>query len=511
MVNLKDLTQAAFSVRARLANVASKTFGSRRDLYKTLGYQRQLYPIDYRSRYMRNEIANRIVKARPLATWRGGCEVVEDLDPTKENETAFEQAFVDLDNRLKIWDTFKRADILAGIGRYAVILLGGPGELDQPMESCSADDLAYLTPYSEEDATIERFEVDRHNPRYGKPVFYNIKRTQMSAANAVDSFGVGKRVHYSRIIHVADGLLDDQIYGEPRLQCIWNVLDDIEKVRGGGAEAFWRRADKGIQFDIDPTLDVDQPAKDKMATMIDEYEHDMRRYLMTRGMTIKELGSDVADFKSPVESLMSLVSVGCGIPQRVLMGSEQGKLAAKQDRANWDNQITDRQRDYAGPCIVRPFTDRLIELGTLPTPTTTGYYDVSWSSIITMDDEQKADIATDWSRLDAVTRDELRERVLNLEPLGGELGNEILGSAKGPAAASPLNGAPLVQPTVAKAKGGPAWKSVHQAADRFRTAGASYHQRLLRRRSKEVERDKPAPRTESEEPEGGRSGIEWGD
>jgi hypothetical protein len=141
---------------------------------------------------------------------------------------------------------------------------------------------------------------------------------------------------------------------------------DLEKVVGGGAEAFWRRADRGMQLDLDPTIDVSQEQKDAMKVQLEEYEHELRRILTTRGVKINELGSDVADFKSPVDAIMALISAGTGIPQRVLMGSEQGKLAAKQDRANWDNRVTDRQSDFAGPLVLRPFIDKMIAIKALP-------------------------------------------------------------------------------------------------------------------------------------------------
>jgi hypothetical protein len=162
------------------------------------------------------------------------------------------------------------------------------------------------------------------------------------------------------VLHIADGLLDDNVFGEPRLQCIWNRLDDLEKVAGGGAEAFWRRADAGIQFDLDPTLELDEPAKESMKKQIEAYEHEMKRMLTTRGVKINQLGSDVADFSNSVNSIISLISAGTGIPQRVLMGSEQAKLASKMDRSNWDERVEDRRKDYAAPHVVRPFIDRMI-------------------------------------------------------------------------------------------------------------------------------------------------------
>src|SRR5580765_2559090 len=137
-MNIRDLVQA-LTFRSRLANIAGISFGGKRNMYEALGYQRELFPQDYRSRYRRNEVANRVVKALPKATWRGGAEVVED---NTDKMTAFEQAWVDLESRLRIWTVFQRADILAGIGRYAIILIGAPGKMDEPLESCSADEIA---------------------------------------------------------------------------------------------------------------------------------------------------------------------------------------------------------------------------------------------------------------------------------------------------------------------------------------------------------------------------------
>jgi hypothetical protein len=195
-----------------------------------------------------------------------------------------------------------------------------------------------------------------------------VNRTNMASPTSINSAVVGRRVHWTRVLHIADGLLDDNVFGEPRLQCIWNRLDDLEKVAGGGAEAFWRRADAGIQFDLDPTLELDDPAKDAMKKQVEAYEHEMKRMLTTRGVKIKQLGSDVADFSNSVNSIISLISAGTGIPQRVLMGSEQAKLASKMDRSNWDERVEDRRKDYATPHVVRPFIDRMLELGVLPQP-----------------------------------------------------------------------------------------------------------------------------------------------
>lgn len=460
-MNLRTLGQFATTLMNRSRfGMDGVTFGGRRNLYEVLGYKRKLEAPDYRARYRRNEVANRIVKALPKATWRGGAEVAEDHET--ETDTPFEQAFRDFDNRLKVWDVFRRADILAGIGRYAIILIGAPGAMDTPLETCTLEEIVYLTPYAEEDATIERFDINVESARCGLPEYYSLKRSINANGTAVNSVpGIGKRVHYSRVIHIADGLLDDNIYGEPRLQCVWNRLDDLEKVAGGGAEAFWKRADQGKQFDLDPTMDLTADQVTEMQEQIDAFIHEGKRTMRTRGMKINEFGSDVADFKAPVESIISLISAGTGIPQRVLMGSEQGKLAAKQDKANWDNQVIDRQKDYAGPMIVRVFVDRLIALRALQEPAKG--YTVTWSTIQTMDDEQRAEIGKNWVASQSVTRNELRTRVLGLPALpdNDPRGLEILGGTP-----------PAVQGGFAGAQGAGSegsWRGIQRSADRFRT------------------------------------------
>jgi hypothetical protein len=489
---------SALMFRSRLANLAGRTFGGKRDLYKVLGYSRELWPWDYRSRYRRNAVANRVVKALPQATWRGGFEVIEDEDPTVE--TKFEAAWADLEQRLKITSVFERADILAGIGRYSIILIGGPGNLEAPLDACSADEIAYLTPFAEDDAVIKSFEIDVHNPRFGLPLFYEVKRSpNMENSQSVNSATIGRLVHWTRVIHVADGLLDDHIYGEPRLECVWNLLDDLEKVSGGGAEAFWKRADKGIQWELDPTLDmVDESGEvtaetKAMRESIDKYEHKLERNVFTRGVTAKELGSDVADFSAPVLSIIGQISAGTGIPQRVLMGSEQGKLAAKMDRSNWDDRVSNRRDGFASPYIVRPFVKRMIELGAIPAPAA-GDFDAQWPQLKILDDEQRSIVAGEWADINSkmgetvVLPNEIRERVLGLAPL-----EEVQSTAQ-------VN----KEPVAAKAarNGVASHTHVHVVADRFRGTRQTYRQRLLLRREKAAQPSGTAESGRSERREG---------
>ena len=409
---------SALVTRSRWLTAGGRTFEGKRDLYEALGYQRSITLQDYRERYARNGVAARVVEALPMATWRGGAELIEDEDPDKL--TTFEKAWDALNDTHQLWNTLQRADILAGLGRYAVVMLGTTASnFEQPLKRVGPKGLLYLSIFAEEDALIDKLVDDKSDPRFGLPEFYTVRR--MGIRPLYGAVGQGynfqRRVHHSHLIHVADGLLDDQVYAPPRLERIWNLLDDLEKVTGGGAEAFWKRADQGLQIDVDPELKLSQESKDNMEEQVEEYIHGLKRVMRTRGVTITPLGSDVAQFTGPADGIIAQISAATGIPQRILMGSERGELSSLQDKTNWDERVSDRRTQFAGPMVVRPLVDRLIELGVLPEPKE---YEVRWPQIKNLNDAQRAEMAQRWAQLNAamgepvVTANEIRDKVLDL-------------------------------------------------------------------------------------------------
>lgn len=403
--------------RAAFSAIAGVTYGGARDLFSVLGYKRELGPEDYWARYERNEVAGRVVDAFPNATWRGGGELVEDENP--DVSTPFEAAWDLLSQRLSVWSVFRRADILASLGRFGVILIGAPGDLEQELPKLRPEQVAYLAPFSERDVTIQTTEEALDNPRFGQPTLYALKRigSKTSSGRVVAST---RQVHWTRIIHVVPELLDDAVYGQPRLRRPWNRLDDLEKVAGSGSEAFWKRVHQGLQLDIDKDLDVRSEDLADLKTQVDEYEHGLRRVFRTRGVKLETMGSDVASFKDQIDGLLTLISVGTEIPKRIFMGSERGELASTQDRDNWNSRVVDRRNEFAGPQIVRPFVDRLIERGALPQPK---QYEVRWPEIQNLNELEQADLAVKIAEMNqkngepVITTNEIRDRCFRMEPL----------------------------------------------------------------------------------------------
>jgi uncharacterized protein len=402
--------------RAELATRAGKSFDGKRNLYEALGYKLNPDITDYRHRFRRNGVAARVIEAFPKATWRGGGEIIEDPNP--EKITPFEQAWLDIAKRLKIWRCFIKADILAGFGRHSTILIGAPGPLSSNLPLLrSPDDIAYIKPYAEDRLKIDKIDEEPRSARYGLPLTYKMEVQRISSTGRRE-----ETIHWSRCIHVCDDLEDD-IFGPPRLERVWNLLDDLEKVTGGGAEAFWMRANQGYQFDLDKEIELPPEKEKQLEEEVEAFVHGIQRVVRTRGVKVDTLGSDVANFAAPALGIIAQISASTGIPQRILMGSERGELASTQDRDNWFDQIADRREQFATPNVIEPLVQRLIDCRALPEPET---WTVVWSQLKSLDDGQRLDLATKAATVNkyqgspVITPNEIRDKYLGIQPMSDE-------------------------------------------------------------------------------------------
>src|SRR5690606_16993532 len=97
-------------------------------------------------------------------------------------------------------------------------------------------------------------------------------------------------VHWTRVLHVAEGTLESNVFGASRLEASFNTLDDIWKVSGGAAETYWLAGNRGMHVDIDKEMTLDDKDADNLSDELEEYQHELRRIIRTQGVSIKELG-----------------------------------------------------------------------------------------------------------------------------------------------------------------------------------------------------------------------------
>lgn len=377
--------------RANLSNMLGQQFGGKRDVYDVLGYRKQLTFDDFHDKYIRQDIASRIVDAPASASWATPPIVRENDDPKKE--TKFEKAWTQLVKDLRIWHYMERVDKLAGLGRYAVLFIGFDAGKNLERPVVDAKGVNFLSVFSEKTACIKDLVEEVTNSRFGLPKQYtvdvstdlsNVQNTQGNRSLST------KIIDNTRMIHVAEGLLENEIFGKPRLERVFNLLDDMIKVAGGSAEIFWQSADRGMQADIDKEMKFDADDEKALSAELDEYFHGLRRWVRTRGVSLSSLGGNVADPRGNFTVTISLIAGATGIPQRILLGSERGQLASGQDERSWAQRIKERQESFAEPMILRPFIDRLIEFKALPKPKD---YEVVWPDLTSLGEQGKAEIA----------------------------------------------------------------------------------------------------------------------
>ena len=363
--------------------------GPQRNVRAMLGYKPRLTFSDYKLCYERRDIAHRLVRAYPEATWSQPPTVQED-DQT-DVETPFEAAWSSLVARLGVYERLVRTDVLANLGQYSVLLIGLRGQPDlaapaRPVRS--PDDVLFLAPYSEEFAQVERMEEGPASPLFGRPALYKVNFSRSGQA--------GRRVglvHASRVIHVAEDCLDDEVYGVPRLAPVFDRLDDLLKVTGGSAEFFWRGASRLIGLEGRDDYQLQPGDEEVFKKAIEEFQYRLKDYIRVEGATIKELSGTAASPRDHFDILIDLIAGTTGIPKRILTGSERGELASTQDQEAWLQRISRRQTTFAEHTMLRALIDRLLGLGALPAPAQP--YTVTWENLFALSSEKQAAVAKD--------------------------------------------------------------------------------------------------------------------
>lgn len=371
--------------------------GTKRDIDKECGYPAQISVQQYRLAYEREGLATRCVTCLPDESWAVTPEIyeVEDLE-----DTEFEKAWKDLDEKLHLYHWMHRVDQLSGIGQFGILFLGlDDGKaLNEPVEGIdeqgepsgtASHQLIYLRAFDQSVVAVAKKETDTTNPRFGQPVLYNIN--YQDPTDAGESFNA--TVHWTRVLHVADGRDMSEVYGTPRLRKVYNRIYDIRKILSGSGEMFWKGAFPGISFEMDPSLVKDgiEMDTDGMKKQFSAYSNGLQRYLALAGVAAKSLTPQVADPAAHVESQLKAIAISMSIPLRILFGSEEAKLASSQDSRTWNKRVMKRQKDYLNTMLVRPFVSRLIAFGVLPEPEQN--IKICWPDLNTPTDDDKATVA----------------------------------------------------------------------------------------------------------------------
>lgn len=384
------------TTRARLGQQLGQSFNGNRDLYDICGYPKDISFDQYDGRYRRQDIAARVNDAYPDATWHMDPYVYDNEDST---ESEFEKAYNKLAKDIRLYHYLHRADKLAGIGQYAILFIGYDDGRPFNQEVTTASNILYLQPYGQGSVEIKEKDTNKKSKRYGMPVIYTItpkdeEDSTTTRANSGADVLKAKAfdVHYTRVLHIADNTLESDIYGIPRLQGVYNRLQDLETLCGGSTEMWWRSGFPGLQFIADPeaTLPDDSDLQDE----IEAYVHGLTRYMKFQNIEAKAVPQPgtTQSPKDYVDMQVSFISANTGIPVRILLGSERGELASSQDERAWQARVVERRNEFATPVMLRPLIDQWIKLELLPEPLE-GEYKIDWPPVEETSELERMSIA----------------------------------------------------------------------------------------------------------------------
>lgn len=413
----KDFVTNALLSRAAFYNALLDGHDENRDVDGECGYPESISVADYITMYRRCDVANRVVTIEPDKCWQDYPEIYET---DEERMTDFEEAVEDLIDRTDLFSYMERIDVVSGIGRYGVLFIGldDGREFDTPAPGYTENDKAggpgtanplYFRVFDESSARIAEYETDRTNPRYGLPLYYDLD-FQDTANSFTDSNAAPVsetlRVHWSRVIHVADvSGTTSEIFGFPRQELVFNRLFDLRKINAASGEAYWKGGFPGYAFEVDPRNgELTDEDRELVKDEIYKWEQGLSRYFAAVGVTMKALQPTLTNPQPFVDNALRMISVAKGYPMNELAAS--AAAPSDEELKAWQKKISLRRKKFVDKAIIRAIIDRMVQYGALPpTESEEGKprrYKIRWVPLAEMTETEKAEVGL--KRTEALAR-----------------------------------------------------------------------------------------------------------
>lgn len=364
----------------------------------------------YRHIFDRDVIGRRIVSLYPEEAWMMSPSLFEKESGkiTTPFETDWDNVAKTLNNNSwyqaedaeghPLWEYCRRGNILSRICSYGGLLLGTDhkGTLDTELQfkpGKKTNELLYVRAFDESTLEIAERDEDNTSKRFKQPVYYNITVEGNGGA------GDKKRVHWTRIVHLADNIESSEVETVPTLRPYINRVIDLRKLLGGSAEMYWRGALPPIFLGTDPKLGLKVGMKGESKDAFEAMMESLQRYAFIPGVIPHQLAPSVSDPSKQIAAQIEAICILLGCPVRIFIGSERGELASSQDTRTWNNRLAAYQTKYLIPRLIVPLVDRLINIGVLTAPKN---YRVIFPDLNTLTPMERAQLAL--SRTDSLVK-----------------------------------------------------------------------------------------------------------
>jgi hypothetical protein len=379
--------------------------------WQDYGYKPELEFEDHYQMYRRFGIAKAGIKMPVNMCWRTFPKIMEGNEgdgDLRAEPTEWENAINSIFKSTKLMRKLKRVDEFQRVGHYGAFVVQIRGTGDQPdwckpLDKIRADQIVKFIPLYEIQLDPTEWDNDKTSERYGEPVMYQFQESRLNDSTTQDNRLRVVSVHHSRVIIFAEGADDESIYGVPANEAGFNDLITMEKIIGAGGEGFWKSAKMPTVY-TNTSKDAPAPTEkeiDEMDAAIKDFAEGVDKYLMTGGLDPKVLSSVMSDPKEPFSIALQSYSAGIEVAAKLLIGSQEGKLASQEDARFTMSAMQSRREDFCS-IMVQSCVDWFVVHGVAPR---IGYY-VEWDDLLAPSDKDKFELGTQLSKIiiDMTTR-----------------------------------------------------------------------------------------------------------
>ncbi len=339
---LSQILNAARTIYGRGTSMFGVSPNGKRDYNEIFGYGQSLSIEDFRGMYYRGGYAKTIVNLFPKFCWRDPAVIrVNDKEILVDEMTMLK--------RVGFFNAIERADIANRIGRFSVLFIGIPDGLDPslPVGAAKKDDFKgmYFNVYEEDGIEVIEWDKDPASPRFNLPIMYTLRVT-VNTDSKLLSDTTTRRVHYSRIVHMAEGAISNSLVGTSSLEGCWNALIDKEKVRGGAGEAYYINSNQKIVIAAraGTVFGKDAGAMDKFKENVDNFQNKKESVLRVSNADVTAINASMASPRAAFDVATEDTAGESRIPIRYLTTKVGGTVTGSEDKASLNGVVKDRQQ-----------------------------------------------------------------------------------------------------------------------------------------------------------------------
>jgi len=380
--------------------------------------------------YCRNPLARAAVDKTIGKTWEDHPYLQEfQRDGTEggdQGETGLEadirQRFADL----RIWQHLAECDRRSLVGCYSGLILrfADSKAFKEPVETVPGGlmGLVEVIPAWEGQLTVSTWDTNEKSEGYGQPTMFSFAESAVGQQKQPRTF----EIHPDRVIVWSrDGTLN----GRSALEPGYNALLDMEKIRGGGGEGFWKNAKSGLTLEIDKDVKLSDVAAaqgisaqefvDQLDDQVGDLNRGFDKSLLLQGIKATPMQVNLPSPEHFFAVAAQSFAASWSIPMKVLIGSQTGERASTEDSEEWAKVNMGRRTNQAVPAIMT-FVNRLERVKVLPQKD----WFLSWTDLTESSMGEKIDRAVKMADVNSkqpsgeivFTGDDIRA-VVGMEPL----------------------------------------------------------------------------------------------